>query len=218
MFASSSTFVAALAFSFIPGSCLGPNNMQISCWWLPPKRRVRKTLCSHSNSCHTKGHRDGTQRTPWQKGYPAAELGCTATMGTMHSWKKSRNFLSWAWCHWKWLWNSTQPEPLLKVPNSSKTAALPYTRRGHCTLPAPQPRQKFQTELNNKRICVSEMPFEIQTPSSLPVHEFSLNSCCFFQCSHRLEIICLGSLPSFFYWACESHRVVSVPWLTECDS
>lgn len=132
---------------------------------------------------------------------------------------KSRNFFSWAWCHWEWPCNDTlTTAPPKRYQTAQKQAGSPARGGGQRALPAPQPRRRFPSDLNDKRLCLPEMLFKLRTPSSFSVHEFSLNSCWFFQCSRRLEIICLGSLMIIFYWVCESHRVVSVPWLNECNS
>lgn len=56
-----------------------------------------------------------------------------------------------------------------------------------------------------------------QTPLSQYM-DFLWTAVSFFQCSHRLEIICLGSLMIISYWVCESHRLASVSWLNECNS
>lgn len=91
-------------------------------------------------------------------------------MGMIRRGEKSRNFFSWVWCHWKWPCDDTSTT----APPKRYQIALKQPRGGgQCTTPAPQPRQKFPSDLNDKRICLSETLFKLGTASSFSVHESS---------------------------------------------
>lgn len=215
----SPSFGVAFASSIVSGSCLGPQNTKISSHWFSPKRKGRKSLCSrltllprftvqrcHTKNCLTKGIRscgagmrcrDGNDTQGEKAGTSSAGLGATRNGHVM----------------------TPQPPLLLKGTKQHWNSNTPLHKEGvsaHCLQTSPG--RNFQvTSVAKGSVFLSCFSNSGTHPLSLYMN-FLWTAASFLQCSHRLEIICLGSLMIIFFWVCESHRVVSVPWLNECNS